>query len=266
MTDLAFTKEILLQSQPERSGRAQAAQQRERALHRLASLGHMTGGIAHDFRNLLAVVESGLRLAERKADQPESVRAYIAAAREGINRGVDLTSQLLDFANNKQLDVQARDLNELVRSSEPFLRYGAGPNIRVRLELGSDVPSCQIDPSLFDAAVLNLVFNARDAMPSDGEICIATERFHETDSMPGQLAPGIYARLRIKDYGCGMTPAILQKVLDPFFTTKGENGTGIGLAQVDASVRMMGGHLRIASERGAGTTVDLLFASTEAVA
>ena len=115
MTDLAFTKEILPQSQPERSGRARAAQQRERATHRLASLGHMTGGIAHDFRNLLAVIESGLRLAERKADQPESVRAYIAAAREGINRGIDLTSQLLDFAKNKELDVQARDLNELAQ-------------------------------------------------------------------------------------------------------------------------------------------------------
>ncbi|MBB5535645.1 two-component system sensor histidine kinase NtrB [Rhizobium giardinii] len=260
---MAFPKEILLQSQGERSGRTHVYQQRERAMHRLASLGEMTGGIAHDFRNLLAVIESGLRLAERKADQPESVRTYLSAARQGVDRGVELASQLLDFANHKELVVQTHDLNELVKSSEPFLRYGAGPNIRVRLELGSDVPSCQIDPSLFDAAVLNLVFNARDAMPSGGEIWIATDR-PETDSMPGQLAPS-YARLRVKDQGCGMAPEILEKVLDPFFTTKGENGTGMGLAQVHAFMQMVGGHLRIASEREIGTTVDLLFPSTEVV-
>jgi len=261
---VAFPKEIFLQSQAEPSGRTQADQQRERAMHRLASLGEMTGGIAHDFRNLLAVIESGLRLAERKADQPESVRTYLSAAREGVDRGVELASQLLDFANYKELVVQAHDLNELVRSFEPFLRYGAGPNIRVRLALGSDLPSCQIDPSLFDAAVLNLVFNARDAMPGGGEIWIATERL-ETDSMPGQPALS-YARLRVKDQGCGMAPEILEKVLDPFFTTKGENGIGMGLAQVHAFVQMVGGHLGIASERETGTTVDLLFPSTEAVA
>lgn len=264
MTNVAFPEEILLQSQAERSGRPQAAQQRERAMHRLASLGEMTGGIAHDFRNLLAVIQSGLRLAERKADQPESVRTYLSAARQGVDRGVELASQLLDFAHYKELVVQPHDLNELVKSSEPFLRYGAGPNIRVRLALGSDVPSCQIDPSLFDAAVLNLVFNARDAMPSGGEIWISTERL-ETDSMPGQQPALSYARLRVKDQGCGMAPEILEKVLDPFFTTKGENGTGMGLAQVHATMQMVGGHLRIASERDTGTTVDLLFPSIEAV-
>ncbi len=266
MADLAFPEEILLRSQAEPSGCPQAGQKRERAMHRLASLGEMTGGIAHDFRNLLAVIESGLRLAERKADQPESVRTYLSAAREGVDRGVELASQLLDFANCKELVIQPHDLNELVKSSEPFLRYGAGPNIRVRLALGSDVPRCQIDPSLFDAAVLNLVFNARDAMPSGGEIWIATERLDETDATLDQPAPETYARLRVKDHGCGMTPEILRKVLDPFFTTKGENGTGMGLAQVHAFMQMVGGHLRIASERETGTTVDLLFPSTEAVA
>ncbi len=170
MADLAFPEEILLRSQAEPSGCPQAGQKRERAMHRLASLGEMTGGIAHDFRNLLAVIESGLRLAERKADQPESVRTYLSAAREGVDRGVELASQLLDFANCKELVIQPHDLNELVKSSEPFLRYGAGPNIRVRLALGSDVPRCQIDPSLFDAAVLNLVF-------TPGMPCQAVERF-----------------------------------------------------------------------------------------
>ncbi|MGO4568934.1 ATP-binding protein [Rhizobium sp. 2YAF20] len=266
MADMAFPNEISLQSEAEHSGRTGATQQRGGAVHRLASLGEMTGGIVHDFRNLLTIIESGLRLAERKADQPESVRACIAAAREGVDRGVELTSQLLDFANDKESDVQARDLNELVRSFEPLLRYGAGADIRVRLELGSDVPNCLVDPTLFDAAVLNLVLNARDSMPSGGEICIVTERLLKADAAPGQPTPGTYARLSVKDQGCGMRAEILQKVLDPFFTTKGENGTGMGLSQVYATVKLVGGHLRIASKRGAGTTVDLLFPSTETAA
>lgn len=266
MTDMALSADLLLQPQAKSSDGTQTAKQNERAIRRLASLGEMTGGIAHDLRNILAIVESGLRLAERKADQPESVRAYIAAAREGVDRGVELTSQLLDFANYKELNVKACDLNELVNTSEPFLKYGAGPGIRVRLELGSDVPSCLVDPTLFDAAVLNLVLNARDAMPGGGEIWIVTERLVETDAVPGQPVPATYARLRVKDHGCGMPSEILQKVLDPFFTTKGENGAGMGLAQVHAFMQMVGGHVRITSERGTGTTVDLLFPSIEAAA
>jgi signal transduction histidine kinase len=264
MTNMAFQKEILLQSKAEHSGRDEAAQQRERAMNRLASLGEMTSGITHDFRNLLAIIESGLRLAEQKAHQPESVRAYIAAAREGVHRGVELTSQLLAFANFNELEVQAWDLNELVKSFEAFLKYGAGARTRVRVELGSGIPRCLIDPSLFDAAVLNLVLNARDSMPNGGEIWIKTDRFVEAASPPGQEPPRTYARLRVMDRGCGMPSEILQKVLDPFFTTKGDNGTGMGLGQVHTTMQMVGGHLRIASERGTGTTVDLLFPSIEA--
>lgn len=176
MTDMAFRADLLLQPQAESSGGTETAKQNERAMRRLASLGELTGGIAHDLRNILAIVESGLRLAERKADQPESVRAFIAAAREGVDRGVELISQLLVFADDKEPNLQVRDLNELVSSSAPFLRYGAGVGVRVRLELGSDIPSCLIDPAMFDAAVLNLLLNARDAMPGGGEICIGAAR------------------------------------------------------------------------------------------
>ncbi|MEY9098365.1 signal transduction histidine kinase [Sinorhizobium fredii] len=264
MTDMAFRAERLLQRQAESSGGAQTAEQRQRAIRRLASLGEMTGGIAHDLRNILAIVESGLRLAERKADQPESVRAFIAAAREGVARGVELISQLLAFADDREPNLQVRDLNELVSFSAPFLRYGAGPGVRVRLELGSDIPSCLIGPALFDAAVLNIVLNARDALRGGGEIWIGTERLVATNCAPGGPLPGTYARLRVKDKGCGMSQEVLQKVLDPFFTTKGENGTGMGLAQVRTFMQMVGGHLSIASERGTGTTVDLLFPLPEA--
>jgi signal transduction histidine kinase len=147
-------------------GERSAAEQRAYASQRLAALGEMTGGIAHDFRNLLAAIESGLRLAEKSSEQPEKVRGYIAAARQGINRGVKLTSQLLAFARQQELEARAADANELLRNLELLLKYSAGPETRIVLELASDVPKCLIAPSQFDAAVLNLVVNARDAMPA----------------------------------------------------------------------------------------------------
>ncbi|MEI9401671.1 ATP-binding protein [Mesorhizobium argentiipisi] len=271
MTANTFPRGVQSRSEPRRDdgthepeiplGASTAAQHRECATNRLAALGEMTGGIAHDFRNLLAVVEAGLRLAEKRADEPERVRAHIAAARQGIDRGIELTSQLLAFAKHQELDVHAGDLNEFLRSFEPFLRYGAGPDVRVKLELGSDVPLCMVDPAFFDAAVLNLVINARDAAPNDAEVRVTTGRLVQPTAAPDLPGPGSYAYVRVEDRGCGMAPEVLQKVFDPFFTTKEENGTGIGLPQVQAWLGMVGGRIRIASEQGIGTTVDLLFPS-----
>lgn len=239
------------------------AEQRELATHRLVTLGEMTGGIAHDFRNLLAVIDSGLRLAERQADKPERVRVYIAAAREGINRGLELTSELLAFAKQQTFVTDAGDLNKCLRTFEPFLSYGAGPDIRITLELEPDIPACIIDPALFNVAVLNLVINARDAMPNGGEVRIITERLVQKASDPNLPGPGDYVRVRVKDHGQGMTPEDLRKVFNPFFTTKGRKGTGIGLSQVQTFMQIVGGQIRIASEQGIGTTVDLWFPSMQ---
>ncbi len=219
----------------------------------------MTGGIAHDFRSLLSVIDSGLRLIERSADDPEKVHALIASTREGIDRGVELTSQLLTFAKHQVLDAHAGNLNDFLRSFEPFLRYGAGPGVRVRLVLGSDIPACLIDPAFFDTAILNLVVNARDAMPDGGEVRIVTERWKQNSTAFDPVKSGTYVRVRVEDNGCGMPEDVLRKVFDPFFTTKGETGTGIGLSQVFAFATMVGGQVSIASESGIGTTVTLLF-------
>jgi signal transduction histidine kinase len=239
------------------------AEQRARATQRLAALGEMTGGIAHDFRNLLAAIESGLRLAERRLEEPEKVRAYIAAAREGIDQGVKLTSQLLAFAKQQELEMPAGDVNEFLRSFEPFLRYGAGSGIHIAFELAADIPMCLTDQSQFDAAVLNLVVNARDAMSDGGEIQIKTERIVLTKATSGSPPPGTYVRVRVKDSGKGMSPEVLQRVFDPLFTTKGEKGTGLGLPQVYAFMKLVGGHVAIESKQGIGTTFDLLFPSAE---
>ncbi len=238
-----------------------ATEQREIATQRLAALGEMTGGIAHDFRNLLTVIGSGLRLAEVRAGEPEKVRAYIAGAREAIDRGIELTAQLLAFARHQELDPHAGDVNEFLRTFEPFLRYGAGPRIRVVLQLASDLPVCLVDPAFFDAAVLNLVTNARDAMPDGGEIKIFTERVTRKAAETDPSGTETFVRVRVKDHGMGMPPDVLQKLFDPFFTTKGDKGTGLGLPQVYAFTKMVGAEVRIDSKPGLGTTVDLLFPS-----
>jgi signal transduction histidine kinase len=239
------------------------AEQRARAIQRLAALGEMTGGIAHDFRNILAIIESGLRLAERSSKEPEKVRVFIAGAREGVSQGVKLISQLLTFAKQQELDAREGDVNELLKNLELFLKYGAGPGIRIVLELAPDVPKCVVDPSQFNAAVLNLVINARDAMPNGGEVRISTERRAVETAIAASPPPGDYVRVRVKDNGQGMSADVARRVFDPFFTTKGESGTGLGLPQISAFMRLIGGYVSVTSEQGVGTAVDLLLPTAE---
>jgi len=225
--------------------------------------GEVTAGIVHDFRNILAIVGSGLRLAENHLAEPEKMRAFIAGAREGIERGLELTSQLLTFAQQRTLEAGAGDANECLRNLAPFLGYGAGTGIRITLDLAPDLPKCLLNTSQFSAAILNLVVNARDAMPNGGDVRISTKRWIVNAAASGSPAPGAYVRIRIEDNGEGMSPEAVRRVFDPFFTTKGEGGTGLGLAQVSTFMRLIGGQVSIASERGVGTTVDLLLPSAE---
>jgi signal transduction histidine kinase len=244
-------------------GERSAVERRSYATQRLAALGEMTGGIAHDFRNLLAIIESGLGLAEKNLERPEKVRVYITAAREGIDRAVKLTSQLLAFAKQQELEARAGDINKLLQDLELLLTYSAGPGIRIALEFASDIPKCLIDQSQFDVAVLNLVVNARDAMPHGGEIRISTGQWVAETTISASPAPGRYVRVRVRDSGQGMPAEVVGKIFDPFFTTKGEKGNGLGLPHVYTFMRRIGGHVSVSSEWGRGTTFDLLFPSVE---
>jgi len=235
--------------------------QRVRAVERLATLGTMTAGVAHDFRNLLAVIESGLRLAEKSSDHPDKMRTYIASARAGIERGAELTSQLLSFAKHRGFELHAVDVNDLLRRFEPFLSCGAGSGTRIVLELTSGLPKCLVDPSQFDAAMLNLVINSRDAMPDGGEVRISTNPMYVKHSNSSPLA--LYVRVRVRDSGHGMSTEVARRVFDPFFTTKGDEGTGVGLPHVYRFVQLTGGHVSVESERGIGTTFDLFFPSVD---
>jgi len=230
-----------------------------RATQRLASLGEMTAGLVHDLRNTLAAIDSALSLAARNAHDPETVRGYITVAREAVARRTQAISQLLEYAANRESGVRPGHINALLENLAPFLKYAAGPGIRLVVELADGLPVCPIDSTQFSAAILNLVTNARDAMPSGGEILIRTEMRVIERASSRAPSPGSYVMVRVKDCGRGMPSDVLRKVLDPFFTTKGEKGTGLGLPQVSAFVRTSGGHLAITSEPDVGTTIELLF-------
>lgn len=230
-----------------------------RAAQRLTALGEMTFGIAHDFRNVLAIIESGLRLAERSLDKSTESHAYFAAAHEGLERGLRLTSQLLAFAKPQKPDIHPEDANDLIRKLALFLKYGAGPGIRIRFDLADVIPLCPIEPSQFNAAILNLVVNARDAMPDGGEITILTKPCQLKATAGGSNCGNTYLLVRIIDAGRGMSPETLKRIFDPYFTTKGNTGTGLGVPQVRAFMELIGGHVRVISKPGIGTTFDLLF-------
>jgi signal transduction histidine kinase len=241
-----------------------AAERSARAALRLGALGEMTGGIVHDFRNILAIIGSSLTLAERHSGDPKKVRDFVAKAREGVDRGASLTAQLLTFAKEHDLGTRVENLNGCLKDLELFLKSGAGPEIRIVFQFVTDIPKSLIDRSQFNAAILNLVVNARDALPKGGTIEISTERWTANTVTVDAPLLGTYVRLQVKDNGLGMPPEVTRRVFDPFFTTKGEKGTGLGLPQVSAFMRLINGHVSIASERGVGTTVSLFFPSAEA--
>jgi signal transduction histidine kinase len=222
------------------------------AVQKISALGEMTGGIAHDFGNILAVIASGLRVAQDNAGDSSKRMAALAAANDGVERGQRMISRLLAFARQQELHPGPEDVNALLDKLAMFLKYGAGAEIRVVLELAPDLPKCLVDPPQFNAAILNLVVNARDAMPAGGTIRIATSAVVRRQNRN-------YVRVRISDDGAGMPPDVRKRIFDPYFTTKGESGTGLGIPQVQALMRQVGGYLTVNSKVGKGTSFDLFF-------
>lgn len=228
-----------------------------RAARRLTILGEMTGGIVHDFRNILAVIEAGLRLAADNVDDPEKVRSCIAAMHDGVGRGQKMTSRLLAFASAEDFQADARNVNDLLRNLEIVLKYAAGPAIGINLQLDPAALDCRIEPSPFNAAILNLVINARDAMPGGGVIRISTKTVIEMP--PAAPGYGAYLRVRVQDNGQGMPPEVRRRVFDRYFTTKGEAGTGLGIPQIRSFMKQVGGFIDVDTTVGVGTMFDLFF-------
>jgi signal transduction histidine kinase len=234
------------------------AQERALATQKLEMLGQMTGGVAHDFNNVIAVASANLALAGKHLGDVDRLRQHLDGASKALERGAGLTGRLLGFARHRSLEVSAGDANELLRALEPMLRQAAGSDVSLALDLAPDLSACLVDRAQFDAALLNLVINARDAMPDGGSIDIATSSWTEPEGSDS-LEPGSYIRILVRDSGTGMTPAQARRAFEPLFSTKGERGTGLGLSQVHGFLHRIGGDARIASRPGEGTTVELLF-------
>ncbi len=249
---------------------AEAALQRAR---RMEALGQLTGGLAHDFNNLLQVVIGSLEMLRPTVAQSGDSRAERRrqGALEAARRGVQLTRQLLAFARRQRLDGRPVDVNGTLSALAELLSRSLGPKLRLRFELAPTLPLARLDAEQLEAALLNLLFNARDAMPRGGEATLSTRLVPASearaDSTPDEESPGApdFVEVALRDEGQGIAPEILDRVTEPFFTTKEVGrGSGLGLAQVYGFVRQSGGHLRIESQPGAGTTVRLRFPAVAA--
>lgn len=245
---------------------ARRAEAEERLHHaqKMETIGQLTGGIAHDFNNLLTVISGNIEAMERYVPAAEPrLRRFIEAALRGSERAATLTNRLLAFARRQALEPKLLEANQLLLGMSDLLHRTLGERIAVRMELADDPCSIIADPNQLESAVLNLVVNARDAMPDGGALKIETANAAFDSPVAGGGA-GRFAKISISDSGSGMAEAIRQRAFEPFFTTKqlGE-GTGLGLAQVYGFVKQSGGHCRLDSEPGEGTTVILYFPAAE---
>ena len=259
---LAFANREL-QAQIAQRERAEAALQTSQ---KMEAMGRMTGGLAHDFNNLLHVLQLNLTALtwSKSVDADTATRESIEMCLKAVDRGAKLTQQLLAFGRRQPLSPRPFDVNGLIEQSTGLIYPVLGSNIDLRLQLSNAACWALADPHQFENALLNIAINARDAMPHGGTFTIATDIATLDDSE--QLAPGNYVRICITDTGQGIAPELLDKVFEPFFSTKGAGkGSGLGLSQVYGYFKQSGGSVRLDSERGAGTQVTLLLPCTALV-
>jgi PAS domain S-box-containing protein len=231
---------------------------------KMEAVGQLTGGVAHDFNNMLHVMLGSLALLERhlSAREPALLR-QLEIARQGAQRAATLTRQLLAFSRRQPLQPQALDPNRLVAAMSELLRRTLGEAIAIETVLAGGMWSMAADLNQLESAILNLAINARDAMPNGGRLTIETANSHLDEAYArehAEVTAGQYAMIAVSDTGTGMSREVVEKAFEPFFTTKGVGrGTGLGLSQVFGFVKQSGGHVKIYSEPGQGTTVKLYF-------
>jgi PAS domain S-box-containing protein len=228
---------------------------------KMEALGQLTGGIAHDFNNLLTVIIGNAESLVENAGPNDRLRQAAELTHGAAQRSADLVRRLLAFARQQALQPAEVNVNRLVASMQPLFKSSLGANIEIRTVLAPDLWPALIDSSQLEAALLNLAVNARDAMPEGGELLIETMNATlDQDYISGapELASGPYVLIAVSDTGAGMKPEVLAHAFEPFFTTKEVGkGTGLGLSMVFGFARQSGGHARIYSEAGHGTTVKL---------
>jgi signal transduction histidine kinase/CheY-like chemotaxis protein len=251
---------------------AEVAERRQTELaltqaQKMEAVGQLTGGVAHDFNNLLMVISASLDLAAQAAGNDERLLRLIAAAQKATGRGEQLTSQLLAFSRHQALRPEIHPINELVREFDVLASRILGDLVEVDFDLAPDAWVCEVDPAQFGSALLNLVLNARDAMPSGGKVAIRTRNVELDAREAAAMAdarPGACVVVTVEDTGIGMAPEVLRRAVEPFFTTKEVGrGTGLGLSQVYGFVRQSGGFVHLQSAPRSGTTVRIFLPRAE---
>jgi two-component system cell cycle sensor histidine kinase/response regulator CckA len=234
-----------------------------RQAHKMEALGRLAAGVAHDFNNVLTAIlaYSDCLLSALENEPSGRLRADVEQIRRAGERGAALTRQLLAFSRRQILDLEALDLNTIVRDAASLVGPLLGERVTLDTALAPRLGAVRSDRSQMDQVVLNLVLNARDAMPDGGRIRIETAEvgLGPRDAAARGLAPGRYVRLSVTDEGVGMDESVRTRIFEPFFTTKPPGrGTGLGLSTVHGIVRQSGGDVRVSSAPGRGSTFEVL--------
>jgi two-component system, NtrC family, sensor kinase len=242
------------------AARRAAAEETLRQSQKMEAIGQLTGGIAHDFNNLLTVIIGNLDIALRKSADAARERP-LRNALMGGQRAAQLTQKLLAFSRRQPLSPRPVEANRLIAGMSDLLRRSLGEKIDIETVGSAGLWRTEVDAAELEAAILNLAINARDAMPDGGKLTIETTNAHLDEDYARTLdgvKAGQYVLISVTDSGEGMTPDVIEHAVEPFFTTKKEGqGTGLGLSQVYGFVRQSGGHLKIYSEKGLGSTVKI---------
>ncbi|HEX2166116.1 MAG TPA: PAS domain S-box protein, partial [Longimicrobiales bacterium] len=253
----------------ERHESERALRQSEELLVRaqkMDAIGRLAGGVAHDFNNLLTAIQGHADLLLSDIDKEAPIRPDLQEIRDAADRATSLTRQLLAFSRRQVLQPRVLDANGVVTDMERMLRRLIGENIVLETQLSDDAGCVRADPTQLEQVVLNLVVNARDAMPDGGSVVVESERrtFDRGDELPAELPAGEYVMITVRDTGGGMPDAVAARAFEPFFTTKPPGqGTGLGLSTVYGIVKQSGGHVWLASKPGEGTAVTILLPRVE---
>ena len=236
------------------------AEEKLRQSQKMEMIGQLTGGVAHDFNNLLMAVIGNLDLLRKRLPPDPTFLRLIDGAMQGAQRGAALTQRLLAFARRQDLTIEPTDVANLVTGMRDLIERSIGGQIELVMRIGRDLPPVLVDAIQVELAVLNLVVNARDAMPDGGQVIITID---SAELDPASLETGSYVRLAVTDTGTGMDEETLVKATEPFFSTKElGKGTGLGLSMIHGLARQLGGALRLKSVVGKGTTAEFWMPAT----
>jgi len=245
--------------------RQQDALERARAAalqsQKMEAVGQLTGGVAHDFNNILTSILGLADMLSRRADMPDAAKAHLLLILRAAERGASLTQRLLAFSRRQALDPHPLDANRLVAGMSDLLRRTLGESIKIETILAGGLWRTFVDGNHLESAILNLGINARDAMPEGGKLTIETGNTYLDDEYAAtnaEVTAGQYVLIAVTDTGEGMLPEVMARAFEPFYTTKAEGkGTGLGLSQVYGFVKQSGGHVKIYSEPGTGTCIKI---------